>query len=80
MAKPITDQEPLVVGRLRIPAENVEEWRELGEEIHGYIAAGKAVPKDLLKRSYIFEGMSEADAEWAAEHGESGEMNDCHEI
>jgi hypothetical protein len=80
MANPTVNAEPLVIGRLRIPAENVEEWRRVGEEIQGFIEAGNPVPKSLMKRSYILQGMSEADAEWFSEHGEMGESNDTREV
>ena len=80
MATTEATNEPLVIGRLRIPAENVDEWRRVGEEIHEFIAAGKPVPKSLMLRSYILEGVDPAHAEWLAEHGELGECNDCHAV
>jgi len=69
-----------VIGRLRIPAENVEEWRRVGEEIHEFIAAGKPVPKSLMLRSSLLEGVDPTHAEWLAEHGELGECNDTHAV
>ena len=71
--------EPLVIGRLRIPAENVEEWQRIGEQIHDFIVAGKAIPKELTLRACILEGMDPAHAEWIAEHGEIGECGDTRE-
>ena len=71
--------EPVVVGNLRIPAENYAEYVRVTDEMHEFVVAGKAIPKELRRRAYLLEGMAPADAEWFAEHGEMGECGDTHE-
>lgn len=72
--------EPVIVGNLRIPAENFEEWARLNDEAHGFDVRGEPVPRDITARMLVLQGMSEADAKFHAQFGENPEAGDCRAV
>ena len=72
--------EPVIVGNLRIPAENFPEWERLNHEMHELTMAGKTVPRAMQVRTYVLQGASEADAGLLASVPPGDEENDTHEL
>ena len=72
--------EPVIVGNLRIPAENFEEWTRLNDEAHDLMVAGEPTPREMTVRLYVLEGARPADAELLADFPTGGEEHDCHAV
>ena len=72
--------ESVIVGNLRIPAENFAEWERLNHEMHELTAAGKTVPCAMQIRTYVLQGASEADARLIASVPPGHEENDTREL
>jgi hypothetical protein len=72
--------EPVIVGNLRIPAENFAEWEHLNNEAHDLMVAGEPIPQEMAVRLYVLEGASEAVAELVASIPHGCEEHDCHAV